>query len=377
MHWRNISRKVRMIRMKKKFLLCLSIVCFLGACTGSASLDLPATIEPTSKTTRTSTPDKLVGAGPVEARILYAGDQFARGSYPLLWWSPDSKRVFFRDSTTIWEYSVDSGFKKPLQELDQRTITPLAVFTHSPEAEAVTTSPSGHRAVFLIPVKSNMPTSTPIPLTPVEDRGEGMWEQMGLAEVWYWDSDSMVKLGEIENCVQDYLWSRDENVVVARAIPVPAPCRETHAWLIDLRSLRIVSLFPKDTFGQLVTVLGISPNSRYLLYYFEDKAHIRDLESHDDMVLNIPSEAAVRWVDNSHLLVSYKEDRRSVLGIYPIESQIVVPFFRFEDFVSIRDMLPVIQEVSPNGEWLALAMGHNHYYVEAIWLIRIPKQCTG
>jgi hypothetical protein len=292
----------------------------------------------------------------------------------LVWWSSDSKTIFYRLVRDVWQYSTTTGATAIAIGESLLTPTPSSeIQIHIPsDAVGWSISPSGKLALYLRPVALTTPTVQPIATNEPVD-GED-WKEKGNVELWaVLSNGSTGKIGEIEWCVQDYIWSNDEKKVVIEDISPPAICMQSDAWLIDFDAMKVQALFPKEVHKNEVSVGNISPDSSRLLYFEEGNWHIFDLGTFDSQKLQIPSVSYVQWMDNQNLFVEYwKEDRNSwTFSIYRIEKSTLKDLLIFFETPDLRGSRPNALAISPDQQWVAFAVGEDRYYVESIWVMKL------
>jgi hypothetical protein len=310
-------------------------------------------------------------------RLIYAGGEIPAGSDGLVWWSTDSKTLFYRHSGEVWQYAISTGvsvlaegesFSTPTPPLELRALIP-------PEAVEWRISPSGGLILYFVPVGPATPTAQPSATEEVVD-GE-RWEDGGNVELWALSDGDKRKLGEIAWCVQDDIWSGDEKQVVLTSIGPPATCLQFYALLIDFDVMKIQALFPAEEHA-LVNIGDFSPDNRQLLYVemlYSGEAiwNSLDLVTLDSQKIRLPPVSSPQWINNQNLFVEFKrEDVNSwAFGIYRVEKSMLDEVLIFASYPDLRGRYPIVPVISPDRQWVAFAVGESMYNAESIWVMKL------
>lgn len=283
-------------------------------------------------------------------------------------WATNSKTLFYTTSGKNWAYDVVSGssMEVSLEELLQLTPKPEILSQLPSEAVGINIAPSGDRALFFI-------------LSQVSDT-EVQMPKTDVVEIWLHERGrNSVKLGETEFCgFDEALWTPDETKIIIPRGPTIDRCGETYAWLADLKTMTLVSLFPYEDYPVAVDSYGLSPNGRNLLFgtfgIYKDDQLTNPLYSLNTNNLSIeqletPDMArGEQWITNHEILISYEKSPQTqvTLGIFDLESSEVIELTPMFNELCVR-----FPSVSPDLRWLAFATGEDCDHMNDLWLISL------
>jgi hypothetical protein len=212
------------------------------------------------------------------------------------WWA-DSQTLYYSltGQTGWWSYSVQTDITRPLK------VTPLQPGVPSPEtlsqipegAVSIAVSPSRQRTLY---VTRQFPLPTPEP----DMDGETEWVNIP-SELWLMENGRAHLVGPIEDCIEDYLWSDDEQRVVARSRAL-IPC-QAYAWLVNLEVSQVIPLIPREE--ESVEVIDLSPSGQKALVRSRSNGRLYalDVTSAEAESLDLVQWAWGQWLDEDRLIV--------------------------------------------------------------------------
>ena len=269
----------------------------LTACNLSATpAVVPPQPEPTINQTAFRAPTVTLPSGDSPTNSvaeLSSARQIQPGEIRYLKWSPDSRYLFSQFSDGSW-YAYDMLYRVWVNaaNLDSPTTTPLPKVDLPSNADHIGYSPSGTKALYLIPLEP-----TPIPVSgSVEEFDSGQ-----ISELWLWENGNHHKIGLIRNCIIEYFWNNNEEIAVSNTLGPPSYC-EARA-IIDLYSDEIILLSP-----DIIHIEGLSPNGEQLLYAVNNSEnYVLNLQTRAASLLLTPpvSAAHAQWLDDQSLLMTY------------------------------------------------------------------------
>jgi hypothetical protein len=295
----------------------------------------------------------------------------ASGDAHDLKWSEDSSKLVYVIQGEVFEYDLESGNTVAVPSIAHETPTSPFENQLPTDAKSVGLSPSGNRAAYLV---VTYPVSTPTPANDSIDAGEESTSGIS-AQIWLWEDGRNRQLGEIESCIEEYQWTKDERHLIAIAAPIPADCQETFAWHVDLNTGEVTSLLPKSEYGADTVVYGISPDDKNLLFKSSDIFSILNLSSMLVTQLETPKKAHGVWVSNNALMVSYRKtaDQPRSIGLLDIGTSKLTEIVSPEVTPELAGLWIGEVEMSPDMKWLAISTGHNIYDIEDLWLINLQS----
>ena len=276
--------------------------------------------------------------------------------YEAFWWADSHTLYYSLRGTTVWQsYDVETNTAQTLEALPLRPGIPSPETREQvPEdALSIAVSPSRRRVLYMVGLS---PTPTPEPNVD----GETDWVSTP-SELWLVEDGKSRRVGPIENCIKDYLWSDDERIVIAQS-EVPLSC-QAYAWLVDLGIPQIVPLFPRP--GEWLEAIDLSPSGRRALVRSRGSGHLYILEmaSFQRESLALAQWAWGKWLDEQHLLVgeNHATDGArwtyNTFWLYDVESHARMQILG-------AGMTPVLatleftgMSLSPDRRWLAFIAG--------------------
>lgn len=330
---------------------------------GSApsQVDTPATSTTVVTPVAELTPPMSASPSPSPSQPI---EKVAEGTIADLWWAQDATTLLYVTPGQRWAYDVKTH---KIMQMDRSLRTPIEMRRLTEEqlpAEAADAAiaPSGKIALYLTLLS---PRRTPAP-----EEGDGeVWRGGGPAELWLWREGDSHKIGPIQDCISDAIWSKSEARVVLKAHREPC---EAEAWLVDVNAKRIAPLVPQQI--PSATISSLSPDGARLLYGTEQGVFLFDLATRVSAPLKLPFRyGTVDWVDAQTLLLLYD----TVLLGTPLVSTLDVQTSHITHLVS-ADQVPALQGdsiskavLSPDGQWLAFAAGDNTYEPTSVWLVSL------
>lgn len=329
---------------------------------------------PIESATSTNQPEQKAEITPPPTKTRTSGLQnIASGEISVLWWSPDSKTLFYSVHLEgNFAYKLENGSiqKLAVAEVLQQTPTP-DILTQLPPYYflGVYVSPSGNRAIYV-----NQADSPPIPtIDPAIEGGESGSDSHQL-DLWLWEDDSSRLLGNPVQCqLGESFWTPDEQKVVLLeyGIPMVFCPMEAQAWLFDLENDTYAPLFPPSDFFNL-RVFGFSPNGNQLLVGFSsyetgENLHFLDVNTLNLTPIDAPVDRFIQWINEDNILIKYRGDLSSapypvgVLNLQTLEFTEILPMFndKYVENVSL----------SSDQKWIAFSTGGGYFYQNKVWLM--------
>jgi WD40 repeat protein len=215
---------------------------------------------------------------------------------PNAFWWDDSRTLYYGGEDAWWRYDVQTDTAQVLEVSPLRPGEPSPhVLDQIPEgALDVVASPSRQRTLY---VKGLFPTPTP----PPDIDGETEWTSVP-SELWLLENGEHHRIGSFEDCVEYYLWSDDEQVIVAQSWAL-IPC-QAHVWLVDLQAPQVVVLIPKEE--EYLEAIDLSPSGQRILLRSRESGglYLWDLSSSSELErLELAQWAWGKWLDERRLVV--------------------------------------------------------------------------
>lgn len=299
-----------------------------------------------------------------------------------IWWSEDSRTLFFQDviKGQAWSYDLEG---KTIVEIPYELRSSAGEFVPGDRglpAEAVifSTSPSGHTIVFGIPL--------PEPTTPDgQPAGDGDGPRF-TSELWLRRDGTAQMLGLVDACFGffDALWTLDEHLAIVNGSGVPDMPYECmyDAWLVNSEALAVGPL-PVPWQGQdRFTVLDVSADGGHL-------ALRRDVNTLYDVATQ--QETALAHVDTNRVSIVSNSEKVGLVFYEAVFSPSILHATGVVDEIQYID--PVMSErvqlgsveglvdqrvLSPDGAYLAFTTKNTFSgqafgdVTPALWLMKLP-----
>ncbi len=355
--------------------LCLLIYLVLGsACAGDQPISSeisPFTLETTNKPTAAIATE----IAPTNAPVAETPSPIP-ASFPLIkidtgtitdfWWISSPPILYYEITKGVWPkvYAYDPIRENTIQIEATReavnTVTPTPIMNIPATATQIEVSPSGARVIYLI---RTSPTATPIP----DPLGGEQWLLGGPAELWLLENGKTRKIGMIEDCLERFIWSSDEEKLVSTRLL--AACKEP-TWLIDFQTSRIQPILGEMD-SERYLILGFSPSGDELLYRTAEALHLLNSDSLESTQLQIHDSVAANtvtgsWLAQDLLLVTYKvsEFGKQAVGVYNLTTSELNVLFDSASHPALTK-LPLSQyKLSSDGRWLAIATSSTLWVIE-------------
>lgn len=267
-------------------------------------------------------------------------------------------------STETWSYNVATGSNQPLPGDFPWRPDKEVLATLPPDAQNVGGSPSGTRILYTVPDVAATPTPYPDGPAPLNRFP---------VQLWLWEEGKARKLGTLEDCIDSYLWSANEQVVVISTYSYRGPC-EVQTWIVDLEADRLYPLFLKSNYDGSVHVKDITSDGGVVLFSTgtrtseEGRLFVRQLDDDRDvLVLSHPNSLLVgRWLqDEQRVLVEVLDQTGPRWFIYDSNGtelkQIEIP---------LPDGVLGNWQMSSDRNWLALlTQNDNEFEPNGLWIV--------
>jgi hypothetical protein len=103
-------------------------------------------------------------------------------------------------------------------------------------AQNIGSSPSGEKVLYALPDVAVTPTPFPDGPAPLNRYP---------VQLWKWDGKTAHKLGTMEDCIADYLWSANEQVVAISTYAFREPCK-VQTGIANLQEGNVQPLFTES-----------------------------------------------------------------------------------------------------------------------------------
>lgn len=350
----------------------------------------PSTTPPvgTSRSSQTVTPAMSMQAATVEAsptatQVQPVATTTPSGSlrhvdagpvyYEAFWWADSQTLYYSLNGETTWRsYDVQTGITQTLEAPPlQPGIPEPEILEQVPEdALSITASPSRRRTLYMVGLS---PTPTP------ESNADGETEWVSIpSELWLIENGELRQVGPIENCIENYLWSDNERVVIAQGGAL-LPC-QAYAWLVDLETPKAVPLFPRE--GEWLEVIDLSPSGQRALIRSRSSGRLHTLEItfSQGESLDLGQWAWGKWLDEQHLIVG--ENRATdgarwtynTFWLYNVEDRERVQILGANMTPALATLEFTGMTLSPDRQWLAFVADPdlvNSGGAGGLWVVRV------
>jgi hypothetical protein len=346
----------------------LSVLAMVSCTKGSPPSTLPAgTIQPsqtmtpamstqvaTAEVSPTATQAQSVATTTLSASLRQAVVEPVY--YEAFWWADNQTLYYSLKGETTWRsYDVQTGITQTLEAPPLRPGIPAPeILNQVPEdALSITVSPSRRRTLYMVGLS---PTPTP------ESNADGETEWVSIpSELWLIENGKLRQVGPIENCIENYLWSDNERVVVAQGGAL-LPC-QAYAWLVDLETPQVISLFPRE--GEWLEVIDLSPSGQRALVRSRNsgRLYILDITSSQGASLDLAQWAWGKWLDEQHLIVGENHTTDgarwtyNTFWLYDVESRERVQILGADMTPALATLEFTGMTLSPDRRWLAFIAG--------------------
>ena len=285
-----------------------------------------------------------------------------------VWWSIDSKAVYYRIENTVFVYDVKT--KDEMVTSDQMSpqeYSRIQVANLLPGESYIGTSPSGALSLYLFGTE---PSPTPQSSDGEEWLG-GFAAQLRLRS---FEEDRVI--AEMQMCEFSAQWSRNEaRILLVRG--VAAQCPDHYSYIIDLDSFSVSPIMAFDGFiTGLLSPSGFSPNgNRILIDHIEGKInsqpYIYNLETDEQFSVTASHRISSSYWVRDNLLLFLEKDafpiNRGAMWLHNLESG--------QSLNLIPEQLDVLTEsdqghvrVSPDGNYVAFVVYKGSEELIGLWL---------
>lgn len=296
-----------------------------------------------------------------------------------IWWSLDSKTIFYQNSPTqqAWAYDLASGQTTSISYLP-RSIDELEVLL-------APTFPVGAILFDVSPIHRYMlykvPLSEPIPLDP--PRFDNEMNPAYYYELWLRNEDQDMELGLVDNCfggIRPPNWVADDHMAVVTTLFTPdvKPACMYDNWLVDIENLSVGPIAMPTEGAQGYTVEDISTDGKWLLlrdsqnYLFNtetgEKIAIPRANTDNSGIVELPNKPATFFLGLERTATILQEH---IWYYHPTK----------EDSIELATIPGNIKGwwVSPNQKFFVFAVDNNYFgttyssITTGIWLMPLPQ----
>jgi len=267
----------------------------------------------------------------------------------------------------VWSYDIATGKNEPL----------AYGFPWDPNAEVLATLPPRHRIseARLAGKKCcigfpKQATPTPFPEGPAPLNSYPV-------QLWVWDGKTAHKLGTVEDCIAEYLWSANEQVV---AISTSEPCK-AQTWIVDLPAGNVQLLFPKTGSEENAAVTDIADDGSAILYNIgtrrkqTSRLFTRQLRSNvDNLLLSQPNALlSAQWLHNEQKLLIGITSLADITSPQAITEQMSIYDVATQRMIRIEGLPPETNRIfgrklSPDRKWLAFETRDENLESTGLWI---------
>jgi len=267
-------------------------------------------------------------------------------------------------STEVWSYDVATGNNQPSLEDVPWRLDKEVLDTLPPEVQNVGGSPSGTRILYTVP---------DVPATPTPHPDGPASLNRYPVQLWLWEEGKVRKLGTLEDCIDSYLWSGNEQVVVVSTYFYRGQCG-VQTWIVELEADRLYPMFLKSDYEGSVHVNDITSDGGAILFGTgtrtseEGRLFVRQLDGdRDALVLSHPNSLLVgRWLqDEQRLLVKVLDQSGPQWFIYDNNGTELK-----QTEIPVPDEVLGNWRMSSDRNWLALlTQNNNEFEPNGLWLV--------
>lgn len=376
--------------LRKYILFIIILILSLAACTNhEQQAEIDETIKPSETVTlnqavsitESDDPISHQTVTPVEStstpKIIHTDDQsdepklITNGEILDLRWAEDSKSIQFTILLGEEEYLQsfdlvnDELILLDSQQSELNNDFPEILSLEIEDIIRYGISPSGESILY---ATSSEATSTP----PPNDGGE-FWTQAGNAQLKVIRNRKSSFIGEVNNCIDRFLWSNDETKALSISLLMPAPCMEYPAWLIDLENLDVIPILEHAKDGQ-IAIYNFSPDNKNILYNNNRMLYIFDTETYQSVELGLPYLMGYsQWIDNDRLLISFKKDRlsSSSIGILQLDTLEIISVLEPLVLFGSSEYRIGLSSLSPDETWIAYVKESIYETSKSLWVKRL------
>lgn len=282
-------------------------------------------------------------------------------------WLYDANVLLYsnRNSAEVWSYDVTAAQYEPFPDGFPWRPRKSMLTVLPPNARDVGSSPSGAKTLFTVPDVAATPT-------PPAD-GPGSLNQYRV-QMWLSHDGGVRKLGTLENCINQYHWSADEQVVVISTHSYRGPC-DVQVWLLDLQTDSLRPLYLKSEHDNSIGFIDITDDGKTILFSTggfgmnKGQLFIRHLDNTVDTPVLSLWNVSVRgvWLHDEQSLLVKTTSLRPLRWRLFISDRSGVELKEID--LLIPDLFLSAWSLSPDRRWLAfLTEDYDDYEFNGLWI---------
>ncbi len=334
-HWKEIPEAQFYYAL---FLFVLA--CLLAGCGASTSVELTVVESPATR------PPPLLEPRQVSAVTI---------NYQNFRWLDDQTLAYATGGQAEWfAYDLQNGITRSL-ELPLQQPAPELRSQLPEDAISIGISPSREKVLYVARVH-------PTPTMPPDVDGEIARESIP-SELWLIEEGRARRIGPVEDCIENYLWSNGERYVVARAWEEQV-C-QARAWWVDLESARVQPLvLPAEAFA---SVIDLAPSGQRVLIRSKNDGTLYTMQRVSDEVqlLEAAPWAWGKWLDEGTILVGENlapEGTRwayTSFWLYDVQRHERSELLSPSSSPALTGQEFTAMSLSPNREWVAFVASND------------------
>ncbi|MBI5351763.1 MAG: hypothetical protein HZB50_03910 [Chloroflexi bacterium] len=372
------------MKFNYQILVGLVITCSLVA-TSCQATPTGAVVEitrtaPAETAVTTPIPSSTASAGP-QIPILIKTFEVSPTQSFFSWWSNDSSKLYYERNGS-WEFDLVNGVTSeshvPRPETPQCEYLPdisNGIWLIQQDC-----SPSRKKIIYYT-IQANSP-QTPSPIPPPPDCNEGICPvpiEGSLIDIWVSENGESQKVGELINCIKDFIWADDEQRLVAVGFDdhyhlAPPICNDLYyAWLIDLSKNQITPLLSKVNHRGDVLVYDYSPDGKFLLYAESQRLYLLDVQTQDTVDLQVSREFDnAWWINENKILISfYLQTGGYNMGWGILDLGSVEYTELLNESNTIGEYILGNPILSPDEKWMAFTASDPNKDLFGFWLLNL------
>ncbi len=310
-----------------------------------------------------------------EAIIKVSAQKVSESVYNEFAWVPNSDTLLYdKGPGKVWSYDIATGKNEPFAGGFPWHPNAEVLAALPPNAQNIGSSPSGEKVLYAVPDVQVTPTPFPDGPAPLNRYP---------VLLWMWDGKTAHKLGTMEDCIDDYLWSANEQVVTISTYAFREPC-EVQTWIVDLQAGNVQPLFTKTGSEENAAITDIADDGSAILYNTgtrrkqTSRLFIRQLGSKvDTMLLSQPNALlSAQWLHGEQKLLIGITSLADMTSPQAITEQMSIYDVTTQKMIMIEGLPPETNRIfgrklSPDRKWLAFETRDENLESIGLWIVAL------